>query len=161
MTDVKFWHAKDAETIGRALIADCKEFEGLELFDIRFVHRSGTLAGEGCKVLANCRRLPGLPSALTQPGGLAETPDGPRAKPIPVYVIQIAEEVWSYADDARRTALIHHELSHISPVTGKIRVHTAEDFASTAYRYGAWQAGLEQVVRAVQLHDDEHRPEAT
>lgn len=155
MSDTKFWHAKEAETIARQLIAECQEFKGLDLFDIRFVQRSGDMTGEGCKVLANCRRLPGLPSSLLQPGGLAESPDGPHAVPHSVFVVQIADEPWTYADDEKRTALVHHELSHISPLTGKIRVHTAEDFASTGYRYGAWQRGLAELVRAVQLHNEE------
>lgn len=154
---VRFWHAREVEALAKNLLRDCEEFYSMDLFDIRYVFRSKTPNGEGCKILASCRKLPGLMSSLTQKSGLADNIEAINAEPVPVFVISVANEPWTYADDDQKRALVHHELSHIDPVDIKIRTHTAEDFQTTARRFGAWQPGLALLVEAVEKHNSDRR----
>ena len=151
----RYWHAREVEALAKNLMRDCEEFYSMDLFDIRYVFLSKTPNGEGCKILGSCRKLPGLISALTQKTGLAPALDAINSEPVPVFVVSVSHEPWTYADDDQKRALVHHELSHIDPVDIKIRTHTAEDFASTALRFGAWQPGLARLVEAVEAHNAE------
>lgn len=155
MSAIRFWHAREVEALAKNLIRDCQEFDSLDILDIRYVFRPKSQAGEGCKILASCRKLPGLISALTQTKGLAKDREDSHAEPWPVFVITVSYEPWSYADDDQKRALIHHELSHIDPVDVKTRTHTAEDFQTTAFRFGAWSPGLALLVEAVEKHETE------
>lgn len=144
MPEIHYWRASDAEEIADQLMARCGEFTGLELYRIWYVHRTGDMPGQGCNILANPRKLPALQSALV--AGLSPTAGGIMSVPVPQYVILISHDAWEVMREHDRHALIHHELSHIDPIHGTLRGHTAEDFATTARRFGAWSHGLQSLI---------------
>ena len=74
------------------------------------------------------------------------------------FLIWIAKDVYERLDDARRRAVIDHELTHITWGQNglTLRYHDIEEFHSIIERYGLWCHDLvktkESIERAEQLH---------
>lgn len=68
------------------------------------------------------------------------------------FIIVLNWSAWQKLDDAKRRALLDHELTHCEmafdddgqPVTS-IRKHDVEDFTAIVERHGSWTGGMEEL----------------
>lgn len=70
------------------------------------------------------------------------------------FVLEVGEDVWHELDEARREALVDHELLHmaLSPRGDwTIRPHDVEEFEDIAARHGAWRNSLRDLVAATTM----------
>jgi hypothetical protein len=86
------------------------------------------------------------------------------------FIVCIARDVWDTSDQAKRDALIDHELCHCTMNDGKpeIRPHDLEEFADIIERRGFWrkdyvestiQAALGLAIGAAQIDTPKSLPE--
>src|SRR6266404_1667360 len=74
--------------------------------------------------------------------------DGPQ----PFFVITITKHFWTNASDLFKQALVDHELEHCEYDSEKDKYsmveHDLEEFVAIVKRYGLWNVGVEQFVKA-------------
>lgn len=141
MADTKYWAASEPQAVAEELIANgWEELRGHDLADIRYVFVNDEAGQAGCKRLASTRKLPGLQSALL--GDLAEEQRFATVAQ-PIFVVVVSSIHWDILDSKQRRALIHHELSHINPIDGKLLPHFVEEHYQTYKRFGKWKSNLE------------------
>lgn len=152
--------AIEAERIGRELIG--KHFPDIveSGVQVRYVFRSEAQKHNGRLRLGECKKIGGFGAWLT----LSSPPEGfVEPAEVAFYALVFAEDMWSQLTTHQRTALVHHELSHIwvepsddeDGWTLKVRSHDVEEFADTVKLFGVWAPDLDFFVRqtseAIQL----------
>jgi hypothetical protein len=75
---------------------------------------------------------------------------------VPFYVITVHYDTWKHVlTDEQKTALVDHELMHVDVSLGdqdvsyKMRGHDTEEFIDIVHRHGAWEPGVQALVKAV------------
>lgn len=145
----RVWANGEASTIAERLYQLPLFSEHIFLTVHHVLHSKPPAGDGGCKLLARCRKLGVVESALV--GGLAEAMTNLTATPAATFVIVYSADEWSYLDDNQREALVYHELCHIDPIDGKLRGHEFSGFAGEIIRYGSWHNGLRIAQRAFAL----------
>lgn len=78
-------------------------------------------------------------------------------------VVAYREHFWDMHEDGERRAFLHHGLSHIDALGGKVSLkpHPAEGFPWTFRRYGPLSIGERMFARAGSLWNEDHPQEPT
>lgn len=78
-------------------------------------------------------------------------------------VVAYREHFWDIHEDGERRAFLHHGLSHIDALGGKVAIkpHPAEGFPWTFRRYGPLSIGERMFARAGSLWSEDHPQEPT
>ena len=134
-----FTQSEEGRAIGETLIKE--HFQWINQWRVRvdFIFRDDEPKKNGAAIWAQARKVSGLSAFLA-----GESEKG-------FFVIEIVESVWETLSELQKTALIHHELLHLSysiqPDTGKwslcIVAHDLEEFREIVTRYGFWKDNVQ------------------
>ena len=146
----EFRRAEDVERLARVVIRGVEEHRPLLAAKIVYLFRDDIPTEAGKAVWGTARKITGRAAFLAQ----ADDAD-PGTENDPFFVIEMSEPVWLGLSEEQQTALLDHELSHLSvdPESGKLtlRPHDLEEFTGVYARRGAWAPGVLAFARAVQL----------
>lgn len=149
--------APAVERIARELIA--KEHSHLSDIDITYLFVDPPAKSKGAMVMGSARIVSGLAAYLiARPGLTAEIADmGVDGTDYSIFVIEIAEIVWSHLEEWQRRALVDHELSHCwagENERGEFKLatrgHDVEEFQGVIARHGMWKPELKDFATTVE-----------
>lgn len=130
----KYRPAPVVAAIAEDLIETVPAFEDLAEVRIEYLFIDKAPISHGRLVLGRARKVSGLSAYLAAPAR-SELP----VDPAPLFVIEISEDTWVDMDDAKRRALVDHELMHC-------RVDVATD---RQLRLAEWSAPSKNIGAAV------------
>lgn len=146
----KYRPAAAASAIAAELIKSVPAHADLADVRIEYVFIDKAPVSRGRLVLGRARKVSGLAAFLATPSRSEVS-----VEPSPLFVIEISEDMWVDMDDARRRALVDHELTHcrvdFDTDTPKlsIRGHDFEEFAAIIRRHGLWSSASQSIGAAV------------
>lgn len=100
---------------------------------IEYIFRDSAASRGDKVILGMARKVRGLTSYLS------------RKTKEPYFVMEIAEDMWATLDDAKKKALVDHELCHFGINENGDRFiapHDIEEFAAVIERHGMWMQGI-------------------
>lgn len=137
MTDFKW--ATEVEEVVKEIIATVDDHADLVNATILCVFRDKATRSKGRTVLGKARQVTGLSKFI-----VTEAPDR-----IPLFIVEIAEDMWQTLTPEQRLALIDHELSHLYVEQddllgwkGGTRGHDLEEFLGVVERHGLWKGDV-------------------
>lgn len=123
---------------------------------IEYVFRSETAKTNGKAIWGKARKITGLNAFLASHDNDDELPIDEETEDF--FVIEIAEPVWAILGATERTALVDHELCHLTTEEDKdgdlklkLRPHDLEEFVAIVRRHGLWRDDVENFAAAVQM----------
>ena len=151
---MKYRVAHDVAYIAAELIETIDELRPLADVRIEYLYIDKAPRSGGRVILGRARRVGGLSAVLAE---LDKFADLERCEePRPFFVIEISEDIWQGLNDARRRALVDHELMHCTAdldTEGRpklsTRPHDFEEFAAILRRHGLWTTAAERMGAAV------------
>ncbi len=144
---VQLWQAPAVESLGRELVeAHHQHLQGKPLV---FAFAPKSLKVRGRPAAGRAEIISGKAAAFA--AGLPEQA-GPQDAEERFFLITIAYPVWVNLSDARKRALVDHELCHCG-LTEKggltIWPHDVEEFRAIIDRHGLWEPGVEKFAESV------------
>lgn len=146
--------APEVATIAKELIDAVSEHEPLTNVRIEYLFLDKAPKSKGRLIWGRARRVGGLGSVLANLNHYAEQHC---QDPMPLFVVEISEDIWQGLNAERRTALVDHELMHcrvelnddLDEYVLSTRPHDFEEFASIIRRHGMWTTSSEGMGAAV------------
>ena len=142
---ISYTDAPEVRAVAKDLIA--AHHGHLKLDRIIFLFTEKTPSTGGKDVLGKARLVSELEAAAFGDwSDYAETAD---------FIIVVTRSWWAILDDAKREALVDHELCHCyydDAGMPRIAVHDVQEFNEVVRRHGLWSTDLEKMAHAVQPH---------
>ena len=142
-----FEPAPEVERIGKEIVE--RFHPHLRGVRIEYVFRSKATKRHGKRVAGTARKITGVNALLATPGAQS-------SEDLAFFLVTIAKDMWLFADDDRKRALVDHELEHCyveidedGDTNVSIRGHDIEEFASIIGRHGFWSPDLEVFVTSL------------
>jgi predicted metallopeptidase len=138
--------APEVAKIAADLIRDVEMHKGLDEARIEYVWRDKAAKSKGRIILARARKVGGLNAFLVNiSGGLVDADANE-----PLFVVEVALDMWGRLTPAQHVALVDHELCHLwcemdeegMPELGT-RGHDLEEFSCIVARHGLWKGDVE------------------
>lgn len=130
--------AGEVEAVAKDIIATVDEHADLVHATILYVFRDKHSTSRGRVVLGKARKFTGLTKFLIE-----EEASGP------LFVVEVAQNLWTGMTEEARRALVDHELSHLAVErqedgtwVGRTRGHDVEEFLGVVERHGLWKADV-------------------
>jgi hypothetical protein len=176
--DVQFVPAPEVEALAEELIAEIHGKRWFTKPRILFLFGSESETVRGAAALATVKKVSGLNAYLMELAeAQRESPDDHNRRqfiesfpdptkydlptdrhvlaPTPFFVIRVHHSAWKFRlDDRQKRALVDHELTHIEVTLGErdvkywLRPHDTEEFVEIVQRHGAWEPGVDALVKA-------------
>jgi hypothetical protein len=148
-------YAPEAETIGRQLIAahhpDLLNYGNVR---IEYLFRDKASKSHGRTVWGKTRKLVGMNAFLTIPRDDAPESVLDTVDPDPLFVIELAYDVWTELSPKQQVALIDHELSHCHITLNddgemilELHGHDVEEFETILQRHGTYKPDLKRFAK--------------
>lgn len=148
----EYTRAPEVQEIAERLIREVDMHKNLAEARIEYVWRDKASKSKGRIVLAKARKVGGLNAWLANASAGytdAEAND-------PLFVIEVAADMWERLSEEQRVALVDHELCHCwvemdaegNPELGT-RGHDLEEFSCIVERHGLWKGDVDAFGREV------------
>lgn len=115
---------------------------------IEYIFSSKTAIKSGKEIWGTMRKITSLPAYFA-----AEEDDKTGGYSEPFFAMVISEQIWNDLPDAKKLALVDHELCHGGVETDsdgnpklKIITHDLEEFSAVVQRHGLWRADVQDFV---------------
>lgn len=148
----EYSHCPEGRAIGLKLINTVRRHEDLRGVQVEFVFIAKAPKSKGRQVAGRARKLGGLPAWLLE---FTDHDAGVFMPPRPLFVIELAHDIWVNLTDAQKVALVDHELCHCRVEHDddgvphlSIDGHDVEEFIGVVERHGLWSPQMARMAKA-------------